>query len=90
MVGLTSEFGFGEASRRMGLPMGLRSSDERRVALATIESILMSLRREQDTDYALGQLMQALENTQTQLLASLLDTRAPRPLREAFTVGAGS
>jgi hypothetical protein len=70
--------------------MRLRSSDERRVAVATIESILMSLRRELNTDYVLGQLVQALETTQAQLLASLLDARAPMPLREASTVGAGS
>ena len=88
MVGLTSEFGVWEAPRRMGLPMGLRSSDERRVALDTIESILKSLRRERDTDYTLGQLIQALESTQAQLLASLLDARASGPGREAFTVGA--
>lgn len=88
MVGLTSEFGFWEAPRRMGLPMGLRSPNERRVALATIESILTSLRRGPDTDYTLGQLIQALDSTQAQLLASLLDARAPGPGREEFTVGA--
>jgi hypothetical protein len=86
MVGLASGFGFGAASRRIGLPMGLRSSDERRVALATIESILASLRHEEGGDYTVGQLIDALENTQAQLLASLLDARAPQLTREALTL----
>ena len=90
MVGLASGFGFGAASRRIGLPMGLRSSDERRVALATIESILASLRHEEGGDYTVGQLIEALENTQAQLLASLLDARAPQLTREALTLSLGS
>jgi len=87
MVALTSKFGFGEVSRRLGLPMGLRSSEEKRVALDTIESILMALRREHDADYALHQLIQALENTQAQLLASLLDERAPDLTRATLDSG---
>jgi hypothetical protein len=86
MVGLASEFGFGADTRRIGLPMRSRSSDQRRVALTTIESILASLRHEEGGDYAVGQLIEALENTQAQLLASLLDARAPQLTGEALTL----
>jgi hypothetical protein len=86
MVGLTSGVGSWEGSRRLGLPMRLRSPDERRVALDTIETVLVSLRHEDGRDYSVGQLIEALEKTQAQLLASLLDTRAPRPPRDALSL----
>lgn len=86
MVGLTSGVGSWEGSRRIGLPMGLRSPEERRVALDTIEAVLGSLRREDGGDYSVGQLIEALENTQAQLLASLLDARAPRPARDTLSL----
>jgi hypothetical protein len=86
MVGLTSGVGSWQGSRRLGLPMGLRSPEERRVALNTIETVLGSLRLEDGGDYSVGQLIEALENTQAQLLASLLDTRAPRPTRATLSL----
>jgi hypothetical protein len=60
--------------------MRRRSPEETQAALATIERILVSLRREPDSD-ALRQLIQAVEDQQTELLASLLDARAPEPTR---------
>jgi hypothetical protein len=60
--------------------MRRRSPEETQAALATTERILVSLRREPDSD-ALRQLIQAVEDQQTELLASLLDARAPEPTR---------
>jgi hypothetical protein len=84
MVGLTSGVGSRQGSRTLGLPMGLRSPEERRRALNTIEHVLGSLRRD-GRDYSVGQLIEALESTQAQLLASLLDTRA-RPTRNTLSL----
>jgi hypothetical protein len=61
--------------------MGSRSLEETQAALATTERILVSLRREPDPDYALRQLIQAVEDQQAELLASLLDSRAPKLTR---------
>jgi hypothetical protein len=61
--------------------MGSRSLEETQAALATTERILVSLRREPDPDYALRQLIQAVEDQQAELLASLLDSRAPELTR---------
>ncbi len=60
--------------------MRRRSPEETQAALATTERILVSLRREPESD-ALRQLIQAVEDQQTELLASLLDARAPEPTR---------
>jgi hypothetical protein len=60
--------------------MRRRSPEETQAALATTERILVSLRREPDSD-ALRQLIQAVEDQQTELLASMLDARAPEPKR---------
>jgi hypothetical protein len=60
--------------------MRRRSPEETQAALATTERILVSLRREPDSD-ALRQLIQAVEDQQTELLASMLDARAPEPTR---------
>ena len=57
--------------------MRSRSLQETEAALATTEQILVSLRREPDPDYALRELIQAVEEQQAELLASLLDPRAP-------------
>ena len=59
--------------------MRTRSLEETQAALATTERILVSLRREPDSD-ALRQLIQAVEDQQTELL-SILDARAPEPTR---------
>jgi hypothetical protein len=61
--------------------MRSRSPDDMQAALATTEHILVSLRREPDPDYALRQLIQAVEEQQAELLASLLDPRAPELTR---------
>jgi hypothetical protein len=60
--------------------MRKRSLEETQAALATTERILVSLRREPDSD-ALRQLIQAVEDQQAELLASILDARAPEPTR---------
>jgi hypothetical protein len=52
------------------------SREETQAALATTEQILVSLRRERDPDDALRQIIQAVEDQQAELLASLLDARA--------------
>ncbi len=57
--------------------MRSRSLEETQAALATTEQILVSLRGEPDPDYAVRQLIQAVEDQQAELLASLLDARAP-------------
>jgi hypothetical protein len=57
--------------------MRSRSLEETQAALAITERILVSLRSEPDPDYALRQLIQAVEDQQAELLASLLDSRAP-------------
>jgi hypothetical protein len=49
-----------------------RSREETQAALATAEQMLVSLRREPDTDEALRQIIQAVEDEQAELLASLL------------------
>jgi hypothetical protein len=56
--------------------MRSRSLEETQATLATTERILVSLRREPDPDYAVRQLIQAVEDQQAELLASLLDARA--------------
>ena len=61
--------------------MKSRSPEDTQAALATTEHILASLRREPDPDDALRQLIQAVEDQQAELLASLLDTRAPELTR---------
>jgi hypothetical protein len=61
--------------------MRSRSLQETQAALATTEQILVSLRGEPDPDYALRQLIQAVEEQQAELLASLLDPRAPELTR---------
>jgi len=61
--------------------MRSRSLEETQAALATAEQILVSLRGEPDPDYALRQLIQAVEEQQAELLASLLDPRAPELTR---------
>jgi hypothetical protein len=61
--------------------MGSHSLEETQAALATTEHILASLRREPDPDYPLRQIIQALEDQQAELLASLLDARAPELTR---------
>jgi hypothetical protein len=61
--------------------MRSRSLQETEAALATTEQILVSLRREPDPDYALRELIQAVEEQQAELLASLLDPRAPELTR---------
>jgi hypothetical protein len=61
--------------------MRSRSLEETQAALATTEQILVSLRGEPDPDYALRQLIQAVEEQQAELLASLLDPRAPELAR---------
>jgi hypothetical protein len=61
--------------------MRSRSLEETQAALATTEQILVSLRGELDPDYALRQLIQAVEEQQAELLASLLDPRAPELTR---------
>jgi hypothetical protein len=61
--------------------MGSRSLEETQAALATTERVLVSLRREPDPDYALRQLIQTVEDQQAELLASLLDSRAPELTR---------
>jgi hypothetical protein len=54
-----------------------RSPEDIRVALATIEQVLHSLRGEHDPDFGMNLLIQALEDQEAELLASLLDPRAP-------------
>jgi hypothetical protein len=61
--------------------MRSRSHEETQAALATTERILISLRHEPDPDHALRQLIQAVEDQQAELLASLLDSRAPELTR---------
>ena len=61
--------------------MRSRSLEETQAALAIAERILVALRREPDPDYALRQLIQAVEDEQAELLASLLDSRAPELTR---------
>ena len=61
--------------------MRSRSLEETQAALATAERILVSLRGEPDPDCALRQLIQAVEEQQAELLASLLDPRAPELTR---------
>jgi hypothetical protein len=61
--------------------MGSRSLEETQAALATTERVLVSLRREPDPAYALRQLIQTVEDQQAELLASLLDSRAPELTR---------
>jgi hypothetical protein len=61
--------------------MGSRSLEETQAAFATTERVLVSLRREPDPDYALRQLIQTVEDQQAELLASLLDSRAPELTR---------
>lgn len=70
-------FGSGEIRGRAWV-MRPRSIEDTQAALATTEHILVSLRSEPDPDYALRRLIQALEDQQAELLASLLDSRAPR------------
>jgi hypothetical protein len=53
-----------------------RSVEDMQTALATIERILESLRRESDPDYALKEIIQAVEDEQAELLVSLLNARA--------------
>jgi hypothetical protein len=61
--------------------MRSRSPEEIRDAVALIDDIVASLRRESDPDDAVGQLIAALEDQQAKLLASLLDSRAPELTR---------
>jgi hypothetical protein len=56
-----------------------RSREEKQAALEATEKILMSLRREPDPDYALRELIQAIEDEQAILVASLLDERGRGP-----------
>lgn len=60
----------------------MRSLADTQAALATTEQILVSLRREPDPDYALRNVIQAVEDQQAELLASLLDSRAPGVTRD--------
>jgi hypothetical protein len=56
-----------------------RSPEETREALATIEGILASLRREADPDQWLCKVIQAVEDKRAELVAALLEGRAPEP-----------
>lgn len=55
------------------------SHEEMQAALATTERLLASLRRERDLDQALRRIIQAVEDQQDELQASLLDTQARKP-----------
>jgi hypothetical protein len=65
--------------------MGLHSLKEMQAALDTTERILSTLRKQSDPDYALRQIIEAVENQQAELLASLLDSRAAGPTTHADT-----
>jgi hypothetical protein len=57
--------------------MEQRSRDEEtQAALATTAQILASLRGERDPDQALHKIIEAVEEKQAELLASLIDTNA--------------
>jgi hypothetical protein len=53
-----------------------RSVEDMQKALAVTERVLESLRREPDPGYAVRTVIQAMEDEQAALLASLLDSQA--------------
>lgn len=55
------------------------SREEKQAALEATEQILVSLRREANPDFAVRELIQAIENEQAILVASLLDERGRGP-----------